>query len=261
MKISIITVCFNSKVTIEECMNSVLNLNGINDSYSLEYIVIDGLSTDGTLEIIQSFEGKFEEKEIDFSYKSEKDKGIYDAWNKGVKLCSGDLIGILSSDDYFLKNSVLDVVSASNNLSGNYIITGLRNQITFEGKYKDTKGYRRPLNVNIKWRMPINFTATFISNGVYEKIGYYNDAYRLSADYEFIYKAVIKEIPFYFIDSVIINMRDGGATYKSSNLVLSAKEDNSIRKSMGVNIFLSNYIYIKRNIEILAIRFRNNFLK
>jgi glycosyltransferase involved in cell wall biosynthesis len=261
MKISIITVCYNSEETIEETFNSVLNLNGINQNFNLEYVVVDGLSTDKTLEIITTYKNKFENKKIDLKVISEKDNGIYDAWNKGLKICNGELIGILSSDDCYLNDAINNVVSLSKNQKGKYIITGLRNQITFKGEYKYTRGYKTKLSSAIKWRMPLNFTATFISKEVFYSIGTFNISYKLSADYEFIYRAIIRKINFIFTNDILVNMRDGGATYTESNLFISAKEDNTIRKSMGVNFPLSTFIFLKRTMEIWAILIRNKYFR
>jgi glycosyltransferase involved in cell wall biosynthesis len=261
MKISIITVCYNSQKTIEETLKSVYELNGVNQYFNLEYIIVDGLSTDKTLSIIKCYQNKFENKNINLKIISEKDKGIYDAWNKGLKNCTGDLIGILSSDDCYLENTLIDVVKIANKLNGRYIITGLRNQITFDGKYKYTRGYKTNLNSVVKWRMPLNFTATFISKETFSSVGTFNILYKLSADYEFIYRAIIQKINFVFTNHILVNMRDGGATYTDTNLFLSAKEDNSIRKSMGVNYFLSTIIFLRRTIEIFAILIRNKFFR
>ena len=95
--VSIITVSYNSSKTIKETIESVLN-----QSYqNFEYILVDGNSTDGTVEIIKSYEQKFKEKGIAFKWKSEDDTGIYDAWNKGVKMADGTWIAFLGSDDVY----------------------------------------------------------------------------------------------------------------------------------------------------------------
>src|SRR3989339_600475 len=101
MKVSIITVSHNSAKTIEDTILSVINQNG---NFQIEYIIIDGGSTDGTLEIINKYRDKIS-KII-----SEPDKGIYDAMNKGIKFVTGDIVGILNSDDYYVNNVVVESV-------------------------------------------------------------------------------------------------------------------------------------------------------
>jgi len=97
--VSIITPCLNSKKTIRKTIESVINQTYKN----IEYIIVDGESTDGTIEIINEYREKYKDC---IKFISEKDNGIYDAMNKGIKLCSGSLIGIINSDDYYETNAV-----------------------------------------------------------------------------------------------------------------------------------------------------------
>ena len=99
---SIVTASYNSEKTISDTINSVLNL----DFQDFEYIIIDGNSSDDTLEIIQSAVHKFEAKGVSYKFISEKDKGIYDAWNKGIKISEGKWISFLGSDDSYLSNKL-----------------------------------------------------------------------------------------------------------------------------------------------------------
>lgn len=100
MKISIVTATFNSEATIADTINSVLS----QDYKDIEYIIVDGGSTDGTMEIVKS---KIQEFGNRLKYISEKDKGIYDAMNKGIRMASGEIVGILNSDDYYTSSDVL----------------------------------------------------------------------------------------------------------------------------------------------------------
>ena len=95
MTISIITVCYNSSKTLSRTIESVLNQNGVH----LEYLIIDGASSDNTVKIAESYKRSFSQKGISYIINSEPDKGIYDAMNKGIQFASGDVIGILNSDD------------------------------------------------------------------------------------------------------------------------------------------------------------------
>ena len=110
MRISIITVCYNSEKTIERTIQSVLGQT-IED---LEYILVDGGSKDGTLDIIKKYENEFIDKGWSYRYLSEKDNGMYDAMNKGIHLSTGDLIGILNSDDWYEKEALSTVIKEYN---------------------------------------------------------------------------------------------------------------------------------------------------
>ena len=100
MKVSIITVCYNSKEFIQHAIDSVLN-----QTYSnIEYIIIDGNSTDGTVDIVNSYGDKISK------FVSEKDKGIYDAMNKGLSYVTGDVVGILNSDDFYISNTIISEI-------------------------------------------------------------------------------------------------------------------------------------------------------
>jgi len=107
MKISIITISYNSVKTIKATLNSILE-----QSYRpLEYVLVDGLSKDGTIEMIESYIHKFHESGIEVQFISEKDSGIYNAMNKGIKLCTGDIIGILNSNDRYSENSIVKEIA------------------------------------------------------------------------------------------------------------------------------------------------------
>ena len=101
MKVSVITVTYNSVATLEDTMKSVLRQT-YND---IEYIVVDGGSTDGTLDVIRNFEPRFGGR---MKWVSEKDHGIYDAMNKGIRMATGDIVGTLNSDDYYTSDDVLE---------------------------------------------------------------------------------------------------------------------------------------------------------
>lgn len=109
MKISVITVSFNSEHTISDTIESVLNQT-YND---IEYIIVDGSSSDNTMQIIKEYESKFEMSGKKLKWISEKDNGIYDAMNKGIKLSSGEVIGLLNSDDYYIDSLAVEDIAKS----------------------------------------------------------------------------------------------------------------------------------------------------
>ena len=237
--VSIITVCFNSADTLKDTLESVLN-----QTYSnIEYIVIDGDSKDETCTIIESYSDKFLKKGITFQWNSEPDDGIYDAYNKGLALVKGDLIGILNSDDWYSNDAIGEVVSTYNYKPFS-IISGERNKVRFDKSVYGVRYNKKDVGRYIHKTMPLNFPATFIHSSVYKKIGLYNTKYILSADYDLIYRAYRSEVNFLFTDKIIVNMRNSGATGQLKNLWVTAKEDFDIRKENKVRGAL--FYYIKR---------------
>lgn len=237
--VSIITVSYNSEATIIDTIEGVLN-----QSYSnIEYIIVDGNSTDTTLSIIQSYESAFEKKGFIYKWISEPDKGIYDAYNKGVKLAQGDIIGIINSDDWYTPNAVEEVEKVFNN-SQFVIVSGEKRKVTFNKEHYGLYYNKKEVGKYIHKVMPLNFPATFIHKSVYDKIGYYDTRYKLSADYDLIFRAYKANVSFLFTDIVIVNMRNSGATGQLSSLWVTTEEDQHIRKKNKVK--WTNWYYIKR---------------
>ena len=174
--ISIITVALNSKKFLQQSINSVLN-----QSYkNYELIIIDGQSTDGTLNVLKKNNSK-----IDF-WISEKDKGIYDAMNKGIKKSRGSIISILNSDDIYYKNTLK---MATNYFNQHQNIDFLFGSVI---KYKLLYGYR-PWKIH--WSFGFYSTHSigfFIRKKAQKKVGYYNSKYKYSADYDFFYRMIVK---------------------------------------------------------------------
>jgi len=206
--VSIITTVFNSKETIEDAIQSVLN-----QSYpNIEYIVVDGGSTDGTIEIINKYENKINK------FVSEKDKGVYDGMNRGIKRATGDIIGILNSDDIYASNDVIERVvneMAENNADccwGDLVYVDAKNTdkvIRYwksseykEGKFK--KGWMPP------------HPTFFVKKWVYQKYGLFNLDFPISADYELMLRFLEKyKIRSCYIPQVLVKMRIGGQSNKS----------------------------------------------
>jgi len=229
-RISIITATHNSQATLKDTIESVLNQKCGN----IEYIIIDGASTDSTLEIVQSYKESFKKAGIDFRYISEPDNGIYDAMNKGIRMATGDWIGILNSDDWYhhLAVSELLKIQVKNEFS---IISANMNKVDKNGKILKVLYNKKDLQKYIKRTMPINHPATFVNRKVYEEIGNFNCKYRLSADYDLILRAYNAGVHFVFMDSIIVNMRNSGATHQIRNIFVTAREDYAIRKAHFIN--------------------------
>lgn len=218
MKVTIITVCLNSASTIEKTIQSVLN-----QSYAdIEYIIIDGKSTDGTLDIINKYKNKFAGR---MTVYSEKDGGIYHAMNKGIKRSHGDIIGIINSDDWYEQSAVEDSVTA-------ILESGKRNVITYgfmrfyDNENEESILFNRHEFLN---RKMITHPTCFVSKSVYKKIGLFDTKYKLAADYDFIVRAYKGGIEFIPIYKLISNFKLGGASssVKLTQEVIKIKRKNS----------------------------------
>ncbi len=217
MKISIITIAYNSEETIEDTIISVINQTYKN----IEYIIIDGGSTDHTLAIIEKYKDKIH------TVISAPDKGIYDAMNKGVAIASGDLIGILNSDDFYANNDVIDNVAK--NIGDNDSIYADLVYVDRENtdktiRYWKSGAYKE--NSFLKGWMPPHPTF-FLRKKLYDKFGSYNLALKSAADYELMLRMIHKEkISIAYFPEVITKMRVGGQSNASlENRLKANKED------------------------------------
>lgn len=199
-KYTIITVCYNSSKTIERTLKSVLN-----QTYSdYEYIIIDGSSTDDTLSIIEDYKPLFGSK---LRVISEPDNGIYDAMNKGIRLASGDLIGIVNSDDYLELDALQNIVDAYDGYQYE-IIYGMIRTIRDD---KEVQVYIKN-HENIDEDM-IAHPACFITKKIYDDFGLYSLKYKYSADYEFMLRMKRNDqVKFVEIYKVISNFNIDGAS-------------------------------------------------
>lgn len=244
MKITVITVCLNSEKTIERTINSILNQKYKN----IEFIVIDGKSTDDTINIVNKYKSKIH-KII-----SEKDDGIYDAINKGIKICSGDVISILHSDDSFINEDVLsNVVKHFANekkiecLIGNTIIT------------KNNKILRKYSSKIFKpWMIYFGFSpphpSSFFKKKIYEKYGLFKTKYNIAGDFEFFLRTLLlRKVLFKTVSENYVNMLSGGkSTYSvKSNLVSSIELLNAFKEN---NIY-NNYFFISLRFPIKLMQY------
>jgi len=216
LKISIITVVWNNAKTIKDAIDSVLG-----QSYkNIEYIVVDGASTDGTVEIVQSYGDKISK------FVSEKDKGLYDAMNKGVELATGDVVGILNSDDFYIDERVIErVVKEFEEKRVDSVFADLvfvkPSNLDRVVRYYDSSHFA-PSKFAYGW-MPAHPTF-FVKREVYEKYGVFKTDYRIAADYELLTRFLSKnKISYSYIKAPIVKMRIGGASTSGikSNYVLN----------------------------------------
>ncbi|MHA6249257.1 glycosyltransferase family 2 protein [Pontibacter sp. CAU 1760] len=219
MKISIITIVFNNKETIADAINSVLN-----QRYpAIEYIVVDGQSTDGTVEIIESFGSSITK------FVSEPDQGLYDAVNKGIGMATGEVIGLLHSDD--ILNSQ-DTIAAIARAFGEHQTETIYGDLLYVQKQDTSKTVRSWVSGSFKrenflygWMPP--HPTFYVKREVYQREGMYNTLFKSAADYElmlrFLYKAGISTA---YIPEVLVKMRVGGKSNISlSNRWRANKED------------------------------------
>ena len=206
MKISIITVCYNSSKTIARTIESVLAQNDV----CLEYLIIDGASKDNTVSIAEAYRQQFESKGVSYIVNSEPDKGIYDAMNKGIQLATGDVIGILNSDDYYATSDVLSSVLKgfeeiqAETLYGNllYVKNGKPFRYWKSGNFHSFKN---------GWMPP--HPTFFVKKSVYEKYGLFRLDCGTAADYELMLRVLEKnKVTTTWIDKIFIYMEAGGAS-------------------------------------------------
>lgn len=216
-KISIITICLNSEKTIEHTIQSIINQKYLN----LEYLIIDGGSTDGTLKIVEKYR-----QNIDY-FVSEQDKGISDAFNKGIERANGDLIGIVSADDYLPEGS-LEAVAEIWNVNqdvdviyGNSIVFGLGSKKRFV--VKPDKDFRA-----IWKRAPLRHSAMYITRKAYLKFGRYDIKYHLAMDNELILRYYLKGARFVYANKTIGAFCVGGINNQYFMKTIAEVRDISI---------------------------------
>ncbi|WP_207495323.1 glycosyltransferase family 2 protein [Aridibaculum aurantiacum] len=241
MTISIITVCFNSAKTIAETIESVLS-----QSYPhIQYIIIDGGSTDGTLEIIRSYGPKIN------IVVSEPDNGLYDAMNKGISMATGEIIGILNSDDLFYSSTVLQKVANAFLSAQPDIVYGNIWMSSSDQMNKPVRkwiaGRQRPFTSG--WHPP--HPAVYVKRRCYDDFGFYKPDFAVSSDFEMMLRLFhVHSLKAHYLDEVIVNMRMGGASTGSlKNIIVG---NLNIKKAFRENQVSYPLLYpVKRVIKKL----------
>lgn len=235
MKISIITAVKNNAATIENCIASVLS-----QTYGeIEHIIIDGGSGDGTLEIIAKYKDKI--ARVD----SGPDNGMYYALNKGIKLASGDIIGILHSDDFYAHNKIIENVADVFKRENTDSCFGDLQYVSEKNPAKVIRYWKASPCVKEKfkygWMLP--HPTFFVKKSAYEKFGCFNTDFKISADYELMLRFLVKQgISAYYIPEVIVKMRMGGLSNRNfRNLFIKSYEDY---KAWKVNNLKGNFSII-----------------
>ncbi len=210
MKISIVTVTYNSEKTVKDTIESV-----ISQTYKdYEYLVVDGNSKDSTLDILREFEPRFEGR---MHWKSERDKGIYDAMNKGFKWATGDVLMLINSDDLFARPDALELVvkefEKHPGVDGVYANLYYVSQNNIDNIVRVWKtGKQEPMR---KGWLPAHPTF-YVKRDCYEKYGYFNLNYPLAADFELMLRFIEGHgIKLAYLPEYLVKMRLGGATSKN----------------------------------------------
>ncbi len=219
MKVSIITVCYQSANTLGDAIDSVLSQQDVD----IEFIVVDGGSSDGTVELLKEYGTRINQ------WVSERDGGIYDAMNKGVRMATGDWIGFLHADDLLAHSRIiadmLDVVVKTNAdvVYGDLVYVQKDNsqQIVRYWKSEDFS-----LRLLPKGWMPPHPTV-YVRRELFVKTGLFNVEYRISADYDFLLRLLsTPSIRVAYIPQIMVRMRVGGASNRSiGNIIRKSKED------------------------------------
>lgn len=203
MKISIITPVFNGEKTIADCIESINK----QDYKNIEHIIVDGNSTDRTIDIV---------KKYGIKHISENDAGIYDAFNKGISLATGDIIHILNSDDMYATPTVVTEMVEHMITNQLDVCHGYAEQINDQGITVRRVG-KNISKKELLSKMRVSHPSTFVSNGVYIKYGTYSVGFKIAADHDFLLR-VWNEVTVGFNPVVTTKMRLGGASNSQTSL-------------------------------------------
>ncbi|HCO68576.1 MAG TPA: glycosyl transferase [Dysgonomonas sp.] len=256
MKISLITATYNSEKYLRDTFDSVLR----QDYHDIEYIVVDGLSTDSTIDIIKEYELLFNGK---MKWVSESDQGLYDALNKGFKMASGDVVGILNSDDFFTSPNVLSrIIENFINSDCDAVYADIHfvdpDDVKKAVRYYSSSIFRRPL-------MRIGFIPAhptfYVYKHFFEKYGYYKTDYKIAADFELLLRFIyVNKIKTKYIPLDCVTMRMGGMSTESmDSRKIIMKEHLRAFKENGIrtNRFILSLRYPYKIGELIKARIKN----
>lgn len=249
MKISLITVTYNSAGSLRDTIESILR-----QTYKdVEYIIVDGLSQDGTVDIVREYEQVFGGR---MRWISEKDKGLYDAMNKGINMATGDIIGILNSDDFFTSDTVLQSVveGFSDDIDAVYgdIHFVRPSDLSKSVRYYSSRNFR-PWALRFGY-MPAH-PSFYARRELFEKYGVYSLNYRLAADYEMMVRLFRKaKIRYKYLPVDMVTMRTGGMSTRSvrNRLRLTVEDAKACRENgMYSNFLMCSCKYITKFFEFI----------
>ncbi|MBS1507563.1 MAG: glycosyltransferase [Bacteroidetes bacterium] len=233
MKISLITVSYNSAATIKDTIDSIRS----QDYPDIEYIVVDGNSKDNTVEILK------ENTSLIDRWISEPDKGIYDAMNKALKLATGEVVGILNSDDFYSSNQIISQVATAfqdpttDAVFGDLVFVDPRNLKKVVRKYSSANWHPKKF---ARGFMPAHPTF-FVRRKFYEQFGLFKTDYRIAADYELLIRFLyVHKLRYKYLPITMVNMRKGGVSSNGikSNIILNNEIIRGCRENgISTNVF------------------------
>ena len=237
--VSVITVTYNCEKTIQRTIDSV-----VAQQYSnIEYIIVDGVSSDNTLNIIKASKKKYPGI---IKYVSEKDKGLYDAMNKGIKMANGEIIGIINGDDYYTDFAVQSAVALFEKESIDIVYSDL---IYCRNGKVDTEHPLKADHRRLVERMSVNHPTCFVKKSVYDKYGIFDTQFRIAADYEIMARFYANNCIFKKSDKVLAVMEAGGL---SNNNWKTVNEKYLIHRKYFSRI--SAELYRVRNVLLYVYR-------
>lgn len=224
MKISIITITYNSAKTLPRALESVRS-----QTYGdIEHIIVDGASTDGTVEIIRNYSKGPSDKvpsTKEVRWVSEPDGGIYDALNKGIRMATGDVIGFLHSDDVLYSPDSIGQIAAAFESSKADVVYG---DLQYCNGDKVTRRWRsnafKPSSLKFGWMPP--HPTLYVRREVYEQVGEYDSWFRISADYDMILRIFTAGYKTHYIPQVLVSMETGGASNRDAKARLSKTQED-----------------------------------
>jgi len=251
-KISVITSTYNSGKTVKDTLESILNQTYDN----IEYIVVDGKSSDNTVDILKSFEELYKRKLISYKWISEPDTGIYNAWNKALKFATGDWIVFIGSDDYFKNNTIFEKMIPFLNeceeenthfVYGKIEHINHLNHITEESGKPWVEQKRR-----FTYTMNIGHTGSFHHKQLFKQHGQFNESFKIVGDYEFLLRELKTESNrASFVNKTLVVMREGGVSANLKNRLLLIKENYKARRLNGINSFSKELFFWEIRVRVI----------
>ncbi|RHP72802.1 glycosyltransferase [Ruminococcus sp. OF02-6] len=244
LKVSMITICYNAEKTIAKTIESVLS----QDYENLEYIIVDGGSKDHTIDIIKSYENE------KIRWISEKDNGISDAFNKGVKMATGDFIGLINADDYLLPHAIANLILACHEctdvLYGNTIVNDEENELKLVKHAGSVEG--------LEYSLPFIHQSSLVSKKAYEQYGGYSEKYKICMDYDLFARFYRGGAKFQFVNTVVSCFTYGGTSCRHPFQTI--EEDISVAEKYGLShskaMRYKIKMYTKNSIKIVLTRLR-----
>lgn len=255
MKVSVITATYNSGTTLRDTLESVLS-----QTYSdIEYIIVDGGSTDNTMSMIQEYESRYNGR---LRFVSEPDKGIYDAMNKGIGMATGEVIGILNSDDFYSSADTVETLVGELERNQVDAVFGDIHFVDSDDldkcvRYYSSAGFRR-------WKMLLGFMPAhpsfYCRKAVYERFGLFKTSYQVAADFENLLRLIyVSKISIKYVAKDCVTMRTGGTSTSglASHLRIMADhvqayQENRVRS----NALLDSLRYIYKVAEIAKFKLK-----